>query len=988
MALKIIIPEATVNLCVNPSIETEVGAWWVGPGGTETLTRTLDHARFGRASLKVVTTGAAIPSGEGARYNHNPTVQPGPITESVYVRGRGNVYLRVRASDNGAKAVWASKPIQLNDRYWQRLVCTGQLLVPETRLTLAVRTQYPQAVTFYVDGAMIEEKGHVTTYCDGDQELELAPHDGNAYFEWVGQRHATASFRTKSYRMGGQFKDLVQGLDVNAYPIEASGLGMAPLTLGAQIYSGEERATVQTVKAMPRGLSLTFHARRMPDSRECDPKSLKSLNQARKAIEDAMKPDLVHKPQSFLLRYEDGPCPMDLEAMYESGMEWEGDLRDPYVNSFGVRMFGPNPFWQADSQDTVQLQTSRVPATDHAYLIARLAGEWDGFGSASFPVRVLAIHPNGDIYAGGDFLNIGGVVVNHIARWDGSAWNGLGPSGLGPELVLNPGFETAGGGGADIWADWTEVVFDGALADEGVLVHSGAHAAKITRGTADTQVYDTFAVTPLVQYTVRFWTRGDGTNAGRYGVYDFTHSAQILPLATTSIPGTVYQQVSVSFTAPAGCILAGVQLLCPAVLGGIAYFDDVSCLGHPPGPDDGSVYAIAFAANGDVYIGGTFTTIGGVTYNRVARYTPSTDTFDTLGGASPGVNSVVKALAVSKDGYVYVGGAFTSITAGPTDAYRIARYNGPTLDTWTTMGANAGLNLDVEALEIDLDGTTVYLGGQFTNEYNVWGVPLLPYICKWTTIFEAIAEYGLNGTCRALKMSLDGKLYLAGDFTTAGWWTVGNVALWNRVDFYPLGGDGDGFTGGTRVNTIDIDNRGNVYFGGNFTGATNDSLAAYVALWNGTRFGHVDAVFPGEVLAIASKYDKLFVGYLGAALTDIADVQTVMNNGAASAYPMLDVLGPLVLRSLENQETGKLIRFNLDLQAGERVLIDLRPGFLKAVSEWRGNVIYGVLPYSDFGDFALLPGNNQIAFLGTGGDGNEEVSLRWRVTDWSFDDIR
>jgi hypothetical protein len=43
---------------------------------------------------------------------------------------------------------------------------------------------------------------------------------------------------------------------------------------------------------------------------------------------------------------------------------------------------------------------------------------------------------------------------------------------------------------------------------------------------------------------------------------------------------------------------------------------------------------------------------------------------------------------------------------------------------------------------------------------------------------------------------------------------------------------------------------------------------------------------------------------------------------------------------------------------------------------------------SDWGDFALLPGLNQIAFLGTGGDGNEEVSLRWRTTDWSFDDLR
>lgn len=835
MGLEIIIPEATTNICINPSFGIDISRWDPIQAGT-TITRVLNRSRFGRAGLEVNTPGG-VP-GEGTRYSHNPdtVVGPTPVTASIYVRGRGQVFLILSAVDNGM--VWTSKAIGLNDRYWQRMVVTGNFPNDETNLRLEVLTYYNQSSRFYVDGAQLELKGHPTTYADGDMELELNPHDGNLYFEWVGQRHATASTRSKAYRQGGEVKELTQGLDSNIFPIDVSGLGMPPVNIQMQTIVGQERGFLQGIQATPRSLGLTMHARRLPNSAECDPKSLAALHQARRALEDAIKADKSHKTQAFILRYRDGKCPMDLEAVYEAGMEFDGDIRDPYYNSFGMRLLAPNPYWLSDSQDAAELDTSTVVEGGHAYLVARLAGEWQGFGSASFPIRVLAVHPNGDVYAGGDFENIGGVACRRIARWDGTQWNIL------------------AGAGNDI--------------------------------------------------------------------------------------------------------------------------------------DDGAVYAIDFAPTGDVYIGGSFVNIGGVAHNHVTRYSPSGDSFNAMGGASPGVNSDVNAIAVNRDGFAYLGGAFTQANQGPVAAYRVIRYNGPTPNDWTTLGTFAGLNADVEAMEIDLDGTTLYLGGDFTNEFSVGGAALLERICKFTTAlgFEAMAENGLNDACRALKMGLDGKLYLGGDFTTAGFWTVAKVAVWNRNEFYPLGSDGDGLTGGNRVNVIDIDARGQVFFGGDFTGATNDDLVVQVGIWTGTRFAHLDIVVGAEVVALASKFDKLFLGYLGASVTAIADVQTVENEGKASAHPILDIRGPLVIRYLENQETGKVVRFNLTALAGERLLVDLRPGYLKAVSEWRGNIMYAIMPDSDFGDFAILPGSNQIAFLGTDGNGDEEASLRWRTTDWSFDDAR
>ena len=54
------------------------------------------------------------------------------------------------------------------------------------------------------------------------------------------------------------------------------------------------------------------------------------------------------------------------------------------------------------------------------------------------------------------------------------------------ELVVNPGFETAGGGGADVFANWEENAGHGGdISDEGVIVHSGSHACKISKPAGD-----------------------------------------------------------------------------------------------------------------------------------------------------------------------------------------------------------------------------------------------------------------------------------------------------------------------------------------------------------------------------------------------------------------------------------------------------------------------------------------------------------------------
>lgn len=94
---------------------------------------------------------------------------------------------------------------------------------------------------------------------------------------------------------------------------------------------------------------------------------------------------------------------------------------------------------------------------------------------ANDTVNALAVGPDGILYAGGNFTNIGGVAINRIAKWNGSAWSALAVSGAdGPVLGLAFGpdgylytvgsFGTIGGVTANGTAYWDGTAWN-AMAD-------------------------------------------------------------------------------------------------------------------------------------------------------------------------------------------------------------------------------------------------------------------------------------------------------------------------------------------------------------------------------------------------------------------------------------------------------------------------------------------------------------------------------------------
>ena len=229
-----------------------------------------------------------------------------------------------------------------------------------------------------------------------------------------------------------------------------------------------------------------------------------------------------------------------------------------------------------------------TPRNHHRRLV--LAPKAPEILSLPYLRKVLAIAGRANIGLWPQSETSGTVAYDLSGRGHHGAYTGVRFTVPGAEIFGNPGFETAGGGGADVFGTWAESALGtgGAIADEAVDVYAGAHAAKLTAASdVNVSLYQNAAVVPWAQYALAFQAHGDGTKAPFYKVTDVTNTGDIIANTTTGITGTAYQRTLTSFAAPGGCVSARPILYLPSN-GGIAYFDDASLVAAAPnGPISG-----------------------------------------------------------------------------------------------------------------------------------------------------------------------------------------------------------------------------------------------------------------------------------------------------------------------------------------------------------------------------------------------------------------
>jgi uncharacterized delta-60 repeat protein len=257
------------------------------------------------------------------------------------------------------------------------------------------------------------------------------------------------------------------------------------------------------------------------------------------------------------------------------------------------------------------------------------------------------------------------------------------------------------------------------------------------------------------------------------------------------------------------------------------------------------VYSVSIATNGQIVLGGDFTTFNGTIRQGVARLNPdgTLDIFDpgfvSLGAGPASVRSVaVYTNGISANKVVF-GGRFTSVSGQSRN--NIARLNSDgTLDAAFDVGA--GANALVSAVAAQGDGRVV-VGGQFTSINNTnWN-----FIARLTGSGAADPSFNLgagpDGEVRAVAVQSDGKILLGGSFSVVSGVTNSRIARLNVDGTVDATFNSRRAVGSGAVYAIAVQGDGKVLIGGLFV-ATNSQSYTNVARLNSD--GTIDATYlPG-----------------------------------------------------------------------------------------------------------------------------------------------
>lgn len=180
---------------------------------------------------------------------------------------------------------------------------------------------------------------------------------------------------------------------------------------------------------------------------------------------------------------------------------------------------------------------------------------------------------------------------------------------------------------------------------------------------------------------------------------------------------------------------------------------------------DGTVYSVIPDGSGGWFIGGSFTSVGGVNRNAVARIN-SDGTLNETWDANVGEGGVVYALAIGGTGGVrlYLGGSFS--TVGGASRNNIAGVNvaSGSLDTWYL---GSGATGTIYAITLSF-ANNVVLGGDFSYTVGASTYVNLIQINNTGSIATQVgALVPVNGSVRTLAWGSQQRLAVGGDFTTA-----------------------------------------------------------------------------------------------------------------------------------------------------------------------------------------------------------------------------
>lgn len=394
-------------------------------------------------------------------------------------------------------------------------------------------------------------------------------------------------------------------------------------------------------------------------------------------------------------------------------------------------------------------------------------------------VYCMALETNGQILIGGNFTTFNGANQHYVARLnadgslDSSFYPGLGAVGgisypdapLLDALAVETNGEILIGGGFSGWngLSWNEPI------------------CLRTDGSVDTS-FNTSAANGLgVPY------------ANGYGLGSAAPSGTVLAIA---VQGDGKVVIGGGFTQ----VMVGPYNL--TNISGIARLNTNGTLDasfNLGGGANGSVNALGLQSNGQIIIGGAFTSINNSNLYGLARL----NTDGTVDGTFNALiqDGSVQRLVVTPQDQILIGGNFTSINGYSRNYIARLRADG-SVDTSFKPGL--GLNGSVTGMALQPNGEVIISGGftSFNAVSVAGGLALLNTNGTLDTSFNPGA--GPNATCVIVASQPDGRILIAGNFTSVNGTNINRIARLNG-------------NGSTTVNLLNPQ----LYFGMNLTGVVS-----------------------------------------------------------------------------------------------------------------------------------------------------------------------
>jgi hypothetical protein len=329
---------------------------------------------------------------------------------------------------------------------------------------------------------------------------------------------------------------------------------------------------------------------------------------------------------------------------------------------------------------------------------------WVAIGSGvNDGVNALLAGSDG-IYVGGVFISAGGMGISNIARWDGSGWHPL-DDGLNP--VTYSGLSSVSGGWVNMLATDGKTIY----AAGGFGYRGDTSETDSWRNISNVAAWDglrwnhmpvgkTMGEAPSAEQVTSIVSFRGTLYAGRnnYGLMRWADTAW----TTMGFPPLPTGRIMTLVNDRDRHIYAGTG-------NGIYRWDGIADAWTKLGGTDFAVVTIVVDGT-RLFAGGYFTEIDSIRYNHIAMYDIVSGSWSALGSGvdrfDPRQPPWVQSLAMSEDGLLYVGGLFS--TAGGVLVNNIATWDG---EVWRPLGS--GTDNVVNAIAID--GDDIYLGGAFRN---------------------------------------------------------------------------------------------------------------------------------------------------------------------------------------------------------------------------------------------------------------------------------